>query len=325
MRCPILKTIIYFNLFSWPLRAEEIWKWIYLPNCEPKINEIIYALKNKRHLQEALNEKNGFYFLKECTENILPNVNETPVEVRLKRYSFAEKKYKKILRFAKIASFFPFIKMVAICNDLGYSNAPNNSDIDLFIVSSKGKVWTARFLITGFLKIFGLRPGEKTKDAICPSFFVDEDNLNLEILTLKNQKKEIDDPHFIFWINQMTPILNKNETYEKFREKNSWVKKFLPNIYNYKCSDRRKIKISSSGVFENIFNNSIGNFLEKKLKEWQLKIMPSELKAQANINTNIVIQNGILKFHKNDTRESVRKKFYNKLRNYKNDETTKNN
>ncbi|MEA3272700.1 MAG: hypothetical protein U9P90_03460, partial [Patescibacteria group bacterium] len=210
----ILRTIVYFDIFNWPLRAEEIWKWLYNtnPKCNPTINDILKIVQHE----------GDFCF-------------------RLKRYRFAEKKYKRALRFAKIAYFFPFIKMIAICNDLGYSNAPQKSDIDLFIITTRKKIWTARFFVTGFLKIFGLRPGEAKNNAICPSFFIDEDNLNLEKLALKNQQGEIDDPHFVYWLNQMTPILDKNKTYKKFRQSNQWIKKFLPNIYDYKPSNRRKI------------------------------------------------------------------------------------
>lgn len=232
MKCPIIRTVIYFDLFDWPLRAEEIWKWLFKPECSPRVNEIFYTLQNNKFLKTVLDEKDGFYFLK-GRENL--------VETRLIRYRFAEKKYKRALYFAKIARFLPCVKMVAICNDVGYSNAPQKSDIDLFIITSRKKIWTTRFFVTGFLKLFGMRPGETKNNAICPSFFVDEDNMDLEKLALKNKKDEIDDPHFIFWLNQMTPILDKNNTYKKFRQANQWVKKFLPNIYDYESSIRRKI------------------------------------------------------------------------------------
>lgn len=299
MKCPILKTLIYFNLFDWPLRAEEVWKWLYNPyhKCNPTINDIL----------KTASCEDGFYFLKNAGNKNFCSL----IKTRLLRYRFAEKKYKRALWFVKIARFFPFIKMVAICNDLGYSNAPQKSDIDLFIITSRKKIWTARFFITGFLKIFKLRPGETKNNAICPSFFVDEDNLNLEKLTLKNKQGEIDDPHFVYWINQMTPIWNRNQTYEKFRQANQWVKKFLPNIYDYKVSNRRNKTLSRScgRIFEKLFSD----YFENLAKKIQLKILPKDIKMRANQNTNIVITDGILKFHIKDTRAEIRDKFYEKI------------
>ncbi|MEA3272701.1 MAG: hypothetical protein U9P90_03465 [Patescibacteria group bacterium] len=53
--------------------------------------------------------------------------------------------------------------------------------------------------------------------------------------------------------------------------------------------------------------------VEKFAKKYQMRIMPKDIKIRANQNTNIVITDGILKFHKNDTREEIRKKFYEKV------------
>ncbi|NQU83543.1 MAG: hypothetical protein HQ536_02425 [Parcubacteria group bacterium] len=297
MKCPILSVIFYFDIFDRPLRAEEIWKWLPSSDCSPKMDEVLNILKSKKFLKTVL-EEDGFYFLK-TSNNLL--------KTRTKRYRFAEKKYKRALNFAKIARLFPFVKMIAVCNDLGYSNAPLKSDIDLFIVTSHKRIWTARFFVTGFLKLFRLRPGEAKNNAMCPSFFVDENNLNLENLTLKCKHGKIADPHFIYWMNQMTPILDKDETYKKFRRANEWVKKFLPNVLDYKTSKRRDVvcRISTDSFFGDRFENLI--------KKYQLRILSNNIKKLANKNTNIVITDGILKFHQNDTREKVREKYYEKI------------
>ena len=39
----------------------------------------------------------------------------------------------------------PFIKMVAVCNTLGYDNAAKDSDIDLFIIAKRGRLFIVRF------------------------------------------------------------------------------------------------------------------------------------------------------------------------------------
>lgn len=66
-------------------------------------------------------------------------------------------------------------------------------------------------------------------------------------------------------------------------------------------------------------------FVEKFTKRYQMQIMPKEIKAQSNINTDIVITDGILKFHKNDARETVRNRYTRSLQNYETGKITKNN
>ncbi len=250
-----------------------------------------------------MQEKDGFYFIR-GKENILAE--------RAEKYLFAERKYKKVMRLARIFSFFPFIKMISVCNDLGYSNAPDGSDIDLFVITSRKRIWLARLLITGFLKLFKMRPGENSRDAICPSFFIDEDNINLKNLALKNELGAPDDPHFSYWVCQMAPILEKDGFNKKFGEENKWVNDFLPNaLVAKKPPARRNIAISSvAEYFEKIFQGFFGDWLEQKTKKIQLGIMPENLKRLANKNTNVVITDSILKFHTHDSREDLRNKFY---------------
>jgi hypothetical protein len=306
----ILRTIAYFDIYNWPLRAEEIWKWQYnnLPTGQTseKILSLkeIFAILKTEEIKTVLQEKDGFYFL-QGRENILAE--------RTEKYLFAERKYKKVMTLARLFSFFPFIKMISICNDLGYSNAPDGSDIDLFVVSSRQRIWLTRFLITGFLKLFKMRPGENSRDAICPSFFVDEDNINLEKLALKDELGETDDPHFSYWACQISPILQKEDFNKQFGEENKWVNKFLPNASVAKeLPARRCISISPiTEYLEKILQGFIGDWLEKKAKKIQLKVMPENLKQLANKNTNVVITDSILKFHTHDSRENLRNKFKN--------------
>lgn len=301
----ILRTIAYFDIYNWPLRAEEIWKWQYNLNNDKilLLEEIFEVLKNEE-IKTVLQEKDGFYFMR-GKENILSE--------RAEKYLYAERKYKKVMRLARIFSFFPFIKMISVCNDLGYSNAPDGSDIDLFIVSSRKRIWLARLMITGFLKLFRMRPGENPRDAICPSFFVDEDNINLEKLALKDGAGGINDPHFSYWICQMSPVLQKENFNEKFSEENKWAKKFLPNAgISKEPPVRRNISISPfAGCIEKIFQGFIGDWLETKVKKIQLNMMPENLQQTANKNTNVVITDSILKFHTHDSREIIREKFKN--------------
>lgn len=288
----ILATIAYFDIFDYPLTITELWKWLYLEKAEensPTIGEIWKILENSELLKSLVQKSRGFYFLKN---------REVLLITREERYVLAFKKLKRAKRIAGVLKFIPGIKMIAICNSLAWTNAREESDIDFFVVTDKNKIWTSRFWAAGFLHIFGLRPSKKNnKDKICLSFFVDFDSLDLESLST-----EIPDIYLIYWVAQLAPLFDRGGIYHKFWRSNSWIKKFLPNIFLRegidKVSENRPTKIG----------------LKEKFFRWlQIKMLSKKLKEMANHDSRVVITDKILKFHANDRREEYKKMWEEKM------------
>lgn len=258
---------------------------------EGRLSDVIDVLENmvSENIIETLN---GFYFL--------PGRREI-IRIRLDRYNIAEIKYKKAVRLVKFLSLIPYIKMIAVCNTLGYSNSRRQADIDFFIITAKNRIWISRFLTTFFLKICGLRPkGKNLQDKFCLSFFVSEDNLNLQDLTLGQN-----DIYFQFWLTQLVPVYNTDGTYEKFLKANSWDKSYLPNCLDFQTSRRRRVK-DRCKLFKKIWNFLTTNLDEKFYKWLQLKILPKKLKDLVNQDTRVVLTDQVLKFHDNDRRKIYR-------------------
>src|SRR3989344_5661676 len=160
----ILKTLAYFDIFDYPLTLVEVWKWLYLEeNRKVSLNEVEEGLKQ---LSDKVGTKEGFWFLKGRPEII---------KTRLERYSIAEEKFKKLISQARILRQAPWIKLIAVCNRLAYSNTDEKGDIDLFIITAKNRLWLTRLLVVGYLKIINLRPRPDNKeDAIDTNFFLSE-------------------------------------------------------------------------------------------------------------------------------------------------------
>jgi predicted nucleotidyltransferase len=292
----ILATIAYFDIFDYPLTIVELWKWLYQSGAEEKKNnlsEILDILENNVKINSLVGSRRGFYFLRG---------REAIVELRQARYNLAEKKFKRALRVGFFLKRLPGIKMIAVCNNLAWSNAGEESDIDLFVVTEKGKIWTTRFWAAGLLKIFGLRPNEKrTKDKICLSFFADEENLNLEKISLGRP-----DIYLIYWIAQIAPIYDPGGIYQKFLEANSWIKKYLPNYLGVepgrqRLLGRQKLALNFLGWGENFFHRI------------QLRAMPTKLKEMANRDSRVIVNDSMLKFHANDRREEYRDKWIKQI------------
>ncbi|RJR31430.1 hypothetical protein C4569_02285 [Candidatus Parcubacteria bacterium] len=308
----IIKTIVYFDIFDYPLTILEAWKWLYQGTVD-KVQGTggngqyaIYNVQLARVIEELnqlveenkLETRNGFYFL--------PGRSNL-IRLRLERYNIAEIKFKKALRLAKFLRFVPYIKMVAVCNTLGYSNSRDTSDIDFFIITEKKRIWLARFCSVFFLKVLDLRPKTKnSKDKFCLSFFISEENLNLEKVALDDR-----DIYFHFWLSQLVPVFGV-ETYNKFLAENLWKKNYLPNFISYNTAVRRLARPGCDFIKTALLFLT-PDFLEAVIRYAQLAIMPQKLKAMANKNTNVLINDTILKFHDNDRRIIYRELWERKL------------
>jgi len=309
----ILRTIVYFDLFSYPLTELEIWKWQFhdrnyesgIMNQGYRLAEIVETIEKSEALKNVLDFNNGFYYLKGRGEL---------VEERKRRYVVSDHKFKRAKFWIGFLQYAPFVRAIAICNNLSYHNAKDSSDIDLLVITEPEHIWTARFFLTGFLKLFRLRPGDrKNYDGLCPSFFVSSRAMDMESLALKGG-----DPHFAFLTNDIVPISGKKEYFENFFADNYWIKEKLPARLEPLFHPRRYLKFYAMAdglkkIAETFF--SIFPLAERILEKLQRRILPDELSRLAEIpDSGVFISLGVLKFHKNDRRAYFREKFEAKLK-----------
>ena len=300
----ILKTIAFGDIFNYPLTTTEIYKWLFKPEKikgqYPSLFAIRNTLKNSEIIKEKISQKEGFYYMKG---------RRSIIYLRKQNNNLAESKFSRIVSLIKIYRFIPFVRMIAVCNSLAISNANENSDIDLFIIAKKDKIWLARFFTVILVKFFDLRPRkDKSKDTFCLSFFIDEDYLNIKNIILNNN--DIYLPH---WIQQLVPIYNPDYLYEKFMKANEWYKEYLPNGYNNEFV--YEVKETYLSRFYNIIISSffsipfISYYLHNILRKIQILIIDRNLKSLVNLNTKVIVNNQMLKFHDNDRREIFYKKW----------------
>lgn len=298
----ILKTVAYFDLFDYPLTELELFKWLRSEGTgEVRLADISGAvLSQSSELLHRLDREAGFVFLRGRSELL---------KIRQTRAVISDRKFKRVIRVIKLFRLIPFLRMAAVCNTLAYQNPQEASDIDLLVIAGPGRIWTVRFCVVFILKLFQLRPGEAKRDPICPSFFLTEDNLNLEKIQLPQG-----DPYLGYWITQVYPIFDPQKASEKFYQANIWIKTYLPNVIFPKPSKRRRVDDSAITRFirkiqELDIKGGVGNFLEAVLKKFQLGILPDKLKQMANQDTRVIISDKMLKFHDDDRRAEFAEKY----------------
>lgn len=283
-----MATISYFDIFDFPLTVMEIWRWLYVADTLPgtDIVTVQRELEGSEYLRQRLAAQSGFYFLRGRADI---------VQTRHERYSLAEQKYHTAKRMIRILRWVPWVKMIGVCNTLSYSNSRADGDIDLFIVARRHRIWQTRWWVTGFLKIFGLRPTpDRTRNKICSSFFVGEDNLDLQSVALPH------DTHFAYWAMQIVPVYDEG-VYDAFFAANTWARAQLPHVAPIVPTSRRIVPVA--GVFKLMLRACSSIFPERLFRWLQMRIMPDRLKSAANHDTRVVVNDGMLKFHNNDRRQ----------------------
>jgi hypothetical protein len=199
----VIKTIAYFDVFRYPLTREQIYR--FLPRNAIDKGRLAESVQR---LVEAgdLDEFNGYYFLPSEARDIVAQRIED------------EKRAGHLMRYARRVSWllkqFPFTRAVFITGSLSKDIAAANSDIDFMIVTSAGRLWICKILLTLFRKIFLLG---STK-YFCTNFYVAEHDYALsernmyaaiELLTAK-----------VMW---------NIPAFTEFQQANSWANFFLPN------------------------------------------------------------------------------------------------
>lgn len=198
----VVKTLAYFDIFDYPLTKEELFRFLYTDYADfnrlhreqiwTDYTDFIDQLEKLQQLQH-FQHKDGFYFL---------IGREEIVGVRQNKIKLIERKMKIAYKGIKKLRWIPFLRAVFVCNTVASGSADENSDIDLFIITNTKRLWLVRFFATITLKLFGLRTsGKRTKDKICLSFYVAEDSLNLESITIVQS-----DIYMMYWISQLMPM-----------------------------------------------------------------------------------------------------------------------
>lgn len=317
----ILATVIYYDIFDYPLTGLEVFKHLINPlhvigqiedinkiEFEPMNNitlfEVLKLLESER-IKKVISQKNGFYFLKE---------KMWLYQERIERQKIAAERWKKVKKVLKFIQFVPFVKMIAVCNSLAIDNSKKDADIDFFIVARKKRIWLVRFMVTFAVWIIGeWRHKDRVSEKICLSFYVTEEFLNLSHLAIKPY-----DIYLANWIHQLRPVLFREKIYEEFILKNQWVGDYLINfgkIENFYHPEfkQSRILVLVRKVLEKILDGWIGDTKEAIFRFFQ-KIKISHKIAPHEIPTAVVVSDKVLKFHENDKREHFQREFLKRLK-----------
>lgn len=217
------------------------------------------------------------------------NIKKYPSQIEM---DFLEKT-KKYIRFIK---YLPWLRMVWIWNSISMNCADRNSDIDLYIVTTSNSMWFNRILITLIFQLLWVRKTrQKHAWRFCLSFFSTLGWMNFNSWKIKN------DIYLYFWILYFKPILDIDNTYSLFIDKNSSWADF--SRYNSLVKSN-KDNIIYKNETKNKSNNFLITYLDRIIKKVFIK---KTLKSYGQIWKPywIIINKDLLKFHNNDIRKKI--------------------
>jgi hypothetical protein len=199
----ILKTLIYFDMFQYPLTAEEV--FYRLQTNHVTDTDVREELKHMTR-QSLVYPLDLFYSLH----------NDMSLEKRRKQGNVLARKYLKLAeKKAGLIASFPFVRAVMASGSLSKEYMDETSDLDFFIITSPKRLWIARTLLVLYKRIF-LGGSHKL---FCVNYFIDEEHLEIEE---KN----------IFTATELATLipLCGQEQYTRLIGTNTWIKDFLPNF-----------------------------------------------------------------------------------------------
>jgi predicted nucleotidyltransferase/DNA-binding HxlR family transcriptional regulator len=281
----LIKTINYFNFFDYPPTFEEIYLFFPKRISQKELKKILQKAEEKKLVKKIIfDQKNPIRYtvgeygieIKNSKLKIQNYINKRRlIDSYRKKQVIALKKLRqwRFRVYLKLLSLLPQIKLIGLSGSLAMQNAKEDDDIDLFIITAKNRLWTARLVAVFLAIVLGLkrpRGVKKAPNRVCLNLFFD-----LADLAIPKQKRSEFVAHEVL---QMKPLVDKDNTYIRFLQANRWVYRFFPNgskiNLKFKMQNSKfKFKIQNLKFLLIIFNLIIDSFelIFKKIQFYFIK------------------------------------------------------
>ncbi len=193
-----LKTILYFSIFRYPLKVEEIHSY----------TNYVSIAETEKELQHLINEK----ILRKVDDFYVYGSDLDSVIKRLRGNMYAKRALKKANQKAKFIAKFPYVEAVGISGSLSKGYYDNESDIDFFVITKPNKLWICRTLLMLYKKIFLLN----SRKYFCVNYFVASSQMEIEE---QNRFTATE-------LKTLIPMQGKS-TFQRFYDENNWIKNYF--------------------------------------------------------------------------------------------------
>ncbi|WP_158992538.1 nucleotidyltransferase domain-containing protein [Mucilaginibacter sp. L196] len=257
----ILATLAYFDMFNYPLTQAEVYLFLGNKFDYELFDDALKCLVDN----STIHQFDKFYTL------------SADHYIAVRRLDGNQKAAELIKIAEKVGSLlikFPYVRGIAISGSLSKNFADTDSDVDLFIITEKNRLWIARTIMHCFKKL---------------TFLVNKEHLFCMNYYIDMQQLEIPEKNIYTAIEVGTLIpLQGDIVFEKFYAANTWTREFLPNK-NMRISSAMPVKKTFfKMLFEGLFSFSPGNMLDNMLmnittNRWLKKTLLKRLNNHGNV------------------------------------------
>jgi hypothetical protein len=160
----IIEVLGYFDLFQYPLFPTELQSFLLTPPSA----EVLEQLLKRLMAAGLVFETDGVYGLSGDRER---------AKKRFDNNRRAKEQMPVAERAARWVARFPFVRAVAISGSLSKNVADSKTDVDLFVITARDRLWIARTCLHLYKKWTFIR-GHQHR--YCMNYFVDEAGMEIQ-------------------------------------------------------------------------------------------------------------------------------------------------
>ncbi|TNE81194.1 MAG: hypothetical protein EP332_04840 [Bacteroidetes bacterium] len=249
LKAKIKQTLGYFDFFHYPLKEEEILRYLPVKSDLSSLRNALNELTAEREVTQQ-----GSLFAIPQSLDIFSRRNEAN--------ALAYTKLPHAMQIGKFLSKFPFVRFVGISGSLSKLYADSKSDFDYFIVTDTNRLWIARSLMHVFKKLTFL---VNRQHQFCMNYYIDADHLTIED---HNRYTAIE-------LSSLIPVYNQ-EVYDHLIDQNEWLKAELPNFNRFQMAQFSERKAWLKKGFERLVNLLGASKINQRLmrltdRKWRAK------------------------------------------------------
>lgn len=231
--------------------------------------------------------------------------HESLIALHAERVVFMPRKLRAAKRVTAWLQRLAGVRFVALCNTTALGHARDLGDLDFFVVTQGGGLWQTRGWAALPFKLLNRRPrvDQEVADAVCLSFFVDDQALDLGPLALVGQ-----DPYLRYWFLSLLPLYDDGigallwQQNQELRTRHPFAPSWMVNADLVQRLPRLRIPLIQRA-------EGVARYLQEH-------ILPPSIQSSLTPHTGVVCNDHVLKFHVQDARATIRARYEERCRHY---------
>jgi len=290
----IIRTLIYFDLFKYPLRRDEIQALFTTEICTRDL------------ISSAITELVDRGLILEYGDFLLVQEDTSIIDRRLTGNALAYRAVGVARRIARLLANFPFVRGVMLSGSLSKNYMDAGSDFDFFIITAPRRLWLCRSLLAAARKAIPKRWNRY----FCFNYFIDAEALEIPDRNLFTATE----------LAFLRPLYSMQALHE-LHTRNSWFRAFYPNPSQF--TDPPLIEPFSRILkqsLEYVFRGRFGDALESRLLTFTQARWRKRQQATAGIDydLNFRAKRGVSKQHEKGHQRTVLSRFAERLSSFEN-------